>query len=160
MNNYIVSFLKASGVTDVFPVIMGLRSLYYVSVLTGHYLPDKVGRRPILMSTGTFCGACLFVIALMLTLINPSTSQSQHAAIAMIFIWECSFGIQSPLVWITTAESAPSRNREKVLAVSVFLGFGVSLLIASVSPYLQNPGYGNLGGRIVSQNPRWKFGST
>jgi SP family sugar:H+ symporter-like MFS transporter len=28
------------------------------------------------------------------------------------------------------------------------MGFGVSLLISSVSPYLQDPGYGNLGSKI------------
>jgi MFS transporter, SP family, sugar:H+ symporter len=68
----------------------------------------------------------------------------------LIFLWEISFGIQSPLIWIVTAESAPTRNREKVQAVAVFFGFGVSLLIASVSPYIQDSGYGNLGGKIVS----------
>jgi hypothetical protein len=80
---------------------------------------------------------------------SPTDVQGK-ASIALIFLWEISFGIQSPLIWITTAESAPSRNREKVQAIACFFGFGVSLLITSVSPYIQDKGYGNLGGRIVS----------
>ena len=150
MNNYVVSFLQGTGVTNVFPVIMGLYSLYYVAILTGHFLPDMYGRRIILMSTGVFCGACLVIVAIMTTVIAVPTKATQNASIALIFLWEISFGVQSPLIWIVTAESAPTRNREKVLSMATFWGFGVSLLITSVSPYIQNEGYGNIGSKIVS----------
>jgi SP family sugar:H+ symporter-like MFS transporter len=150
MNSYIVSFLTSTGVTNVFPVIMGLYTLYYVAILTGHFLPDTVGRRPILICTATFCGVCLLIVsALVVAFKSPSDVQGK-ASIALIFLWEISFGVQSPLIWITTAEAAPSRNREKVQSIATFFGFGVSLLITSVSPYIQDKGYGNLGGRIVS----------
>jgi SP family sugar:H+ symporter-like MFS transporter len=150
MNSYVVSFLQSNGITNVFPVIMGLYSLYYVAILTGHFLPDMYGRRIILMTTGAFCAACLIIVAIMTTVITVPTKTTANAAIALIFLWEISFGVQSPLIWIVTAESAPTRNREKVLSMATFWGFGVSLLITSVSPYLQNEGYGNLGSKIVS----------
>jgi SP family sugar:H+ symporter-like MFS transporter len=150
MNSYIVSFLASTGVTNVFPVIMGLYTLYYVAILTGHFLPDTVGRRPILIGTATFCGISLAIVScLVVAFKNPSDVQGK-TSIALIFLWEISFGVQSPLIWITTAEAAPSRNREKVQSIATFFGFGVSLLITSVSPYIQDKGYGNLGGRIVS----------
>lgn len=150
MNSYIVSFLTSTGVTNVFPVIMGLYTLYYVAILTGHFLPDTVGRRPILISTASFCGICLLIVSsLVVATKTPSDAQGK-VSIALIFLWEISFGVQSPLIWITTAEAAPSRNREKVQAIATFFGFGVSLLITSVSPYIQDKGYGNLGGKIVS----------
>lgn len=148
--NYVVFFLQSAGVTDVFPVIMGMYSLYYVGILGGHYLPDRFGRRSLLMSTAGVCGLCLMTIAIIVSTIAPSTSASQKASIALIFIWELFFAIQSTLVWIITTECAPSRNRERVLAIAVFFGFGISLLVASVSPYIQDKGYGNLGGKIVS----------
>jgi SP family sugar:H+ symporter-like MFS transporter len=151
MNSYIVSFLMSTGVTNVFPVIMGLYTLYYVAILTGHFLPDTVGRRPILIGTATFCGVSLAIVsALVVAFKSPSDVQGK-VSIALIFLWEISFGVQSPLIWITTAEAAPSRNREKVQSIATFFGFGVSLLITSVSPYIQDKGYGNLGGRIVSK---------
>ena len=100
------------------------------------------------MSTAAFCGACLIIVAIITTVVTSPTDATSKASIALIFLWEASFGVQSPLVWITTTEAAPTANREKVLAVATFLGSGVSLLITSVSPYLQNPDAGNLGSRI------------
>ncbi|KAF2031073.1 MFS general substrate transporter [Setomelanomma holmii] len=148
VNSYIVSFLTSTGVTNVFPVIMGLYTLYYVAILTGHFLPDTVGRRPILMSTATFCGIALLIVSSLVVVYAEPTDALGKASITFIFLWEVSFGVQSPLIWITTAEAAPSRNREKVQAIACFFGFGVSLLITSVSPYIQDKDYGNLGDRI------------
>ena len=150
MNNYVVSFLQSTGVTNVFPVIMGLYTLYYVAILTGHFLPDMVGRRPILMYTGAFCATTLITVSILVVAFSSPPEAVQKASIALIFLWQIGFGIQSPLIWIVTAESAPTRNRERVQAIAVFFGFGVSLLIASVSPYIQDAGYGNMGGKIVS----------
>ena len=127
---------------------LGLYCLYYVSIIAGGFLADITGRRVLLISTAAFCGASLIIVAIITTVITSPTDATSKASIALIFLWEASFGIQSPLVWITTTEAAPTANREKVLAVATFLGFGVSLLITSVSPYLQNPGYGNLGSKI------------
>lgn len=150
MNSYIVSFLTSTGVSNVFPVIMGLYTLYYVAILSGHFLPDTVGRRPILISTALFCGTTLMIVSTMVVVFKDPTIVQGKASIALIFLWQASFGVQSPLIWITTAEAAPSRNREKVQSIATFFGFGVSLLITSVSPYIQDEGYGNLGGTIVS----------
>ncbi|KAF1923820.1 general substrate transporter [Didymella exigua CBS 183.55] len=148
MNSYIVSFLTSTGVTNVFPVIMGLYTLYYVAVLTGHFLPDTAGRRPILISTALFCGVTLTIVSSLVVAYSNPPDVAKKASIALIFLWQTSFGVQSPLIWITTVESAPSRNREKVQAIACFFGFGVSLLITSVSPYIQDESHGNLGGKI------------
>ncbi|KAL5116592.1 hypothetical protein ACEQ8H_005470 [Pleosporales sp. CAS-2024a] len=148
MNAYVVSFLTSTGVKNVFPVIMGLYTLYYVAILTGHVLPDTVGRRPILISTAIFCGVCLLVVSTLVVAFENLSIVQGKVSIALIFLWETSFGVQSPVIWITTAEAAPSRNREKVQAIATFFGFGVSLLVTSVSPYMQDAGYGNLGGKI------------
>jgi SP family sugar:H+ symporter-like MFS transporter len=150
MNSYIVAFLTSTGVTNVFPVIMGLYSLYYIAILTGHFLPDTAGRRPILIFTALFCGITLTVVSSLVVGFSNPPDVVKKSSIGLIFLWQTSFGIQSPLIWITTVESAPSRNREKVQAIACFFGFGVSLLITSVSPYIQDESYGNLGGKIVS----------
>lgn len=129
---------------------MGLYSLYYVAILTGYFLPDMFGRRPILIWTSVFCATTLIIIAIITTVVTNPSDATQKASIALIFLWEFSFGVQSPLIWIVTAESAPTRNREKVLGMATFWGFGVSLLITFVAPYMQNAGYGGLGSKIVS----------
>jgi len=148
MVNYIVSFLTGAGVKDVFPVLMGVNMVYYAGILSGHILPDKFGRRTIMMSTAAVCGVTMYLVAILVTVFDPVTDGSQKASMALIILWQAGFGVQSPLIWITTAESAPTRNRERVQAVAVFLGFGVSLLVTSVAPFIQNPGYGNLGSKI------------
>lgn len=104
------------------------------------------------MTTAGFCGACMLIVAILTTAFTTPNEATSKASIALIFLWYASFGAQSPVVWIITTESAPTSNREKVLAVATFFGFGVSLLIASVSPYLQDTGYGNLGSKIVCRD--------
>lgn len=148
--NYMVRFLNDTGITNVFPCIMGLNCTYYAGILTGHFLPDRYGRRPVLIWSVTWCGLFMLLIASVATAVSPSTSQSSAAALAILFLWQLASGVMSPLVWIVCTEAAPTRNREKVLSVALFVSFGVSLLIASVSPYIQDPGFGNMGSRIVS----------
>ncbi|KFY87336.1 hypothetical protein V498_07207 [Pseudogymnoascus sp. VKM F-4517 (FW-2822)] len=146
--NYMVRFLNDTGITNVFPCIMGLNCTYYAGILTGHFLPDRYGRRPVLIWSVTWCGLFMLLIASVATAVSPSTSQSSAAALAILFLWQLASGVMSPLVWIVCTEAAPTRNREKVLSVALFVSFGVSLLIASVSPYIQDPGFGNMGSRI------------
>ncbi|KAJ1326851.1 MFS transporter SP family sugar:H+ symporter [Microdochium nivale] len=148
MVNYVVSFLMGAGVKDVFPVLMGINMVYYAGILSGHVLPDNFGRRPIIISTALLCGVAMTIVASLVTAINPGTDASEKASIALIVIWQLGFGIQSPLIWITTAEVSPTRNRERVQAIAVFLGFGVSLLITSVAPFIQNSDFGNMGSKI------------
>ncbi|ORY35328.1 general substrate transporter [Naematelia encephala] len=148
MTTYIVSFLIGTGVTNYFPIVMALNCLYFVGVATGYYLPDKIGRRILLISTSALCAICLLVVAILTTAFSDPPTSVQKASIALIFIWYFSFGVQGPLIWIVTTESAPTRNREKVLGIATFSGFGVSLIITFVSPYIQDAGYGNLGSKI------------
>lgn len=148
MTNYIFSFLTGTGITNVFPIIMALYCLYFVGVCTGYYLPDKFGRRILLIVTSAFCGVCLILVAVLATVFsNPSDAVSK-GSVALIFLWYFSFGAQGPCIWIVTTESAPTRNRERTLGVATFSGFGVALIITFVSPFIQDQGYGGIGSKI------------
>jgi hypothetical protein len=46
------------------------------------------------------------------------------------------------------AEVSSNPLREKTLAVGSWSGFGVGLAVGFVSPYIQNPEYAGLGGKI------------
>lgn len=119
-----------------------------MAVATGYFLPDMFGRRPLLIATSTLCGACLIIVAILTTAFPDPSEAVQKASIALIFLWYFGFGVQGPLIWIVTAESAPTRNREKMLGLATFFGFGVQLIITFVSPYIQDVGYGGLGSKI------------
>lgn len=121
-----------------------------MAIIAGGFIADVSGRRSLMITSAGFCAACLLIVAVLTTAISTPAESTQKASIALIFLWYASFGAQSPVVWIITTEAAPTTNREKVLAVATFFGFGVSLLITSVSPYIQDVGYGNLGSKIVS----------
>ncbi|ORY31055.1 general substrate transporter [Naematelia encephala] len=148
MTSYIVSFLIGIGVKDYFPIVMALNCVYFAAVCTGYFLPDMFGRRSLLLGPSALCGICLICVAALVTAYPVPPPAVQKASIGLIFIWEFAFGLQGPAVWIVTTESAPARNREKVLGVATFFGFGVALMITFVSPYIQNKGYGNLGSKI------------
>ena len=153
ITNYYVSFLGNIGVTDVFPWIMGLVLVYYAGILTGHILPDRYGRRPVLIMSTLCCGVFMIIVA-SITTAKPlgASGAAGSATMAFLFCWQISSGVMSPLVWIICTEAAPSRNREKVLSIAIFFSFGVALLITSTSPYIQDQGYGNLGIRVVSSS--------
>lgn len=146
--NYISFFLGYAGITNVFPYIISAFCVNYLGVLTGYYLPDKFGRRVLVMWTSGICGVSLMIMAGLI--VGAKGGSSGVTVVVLLFIWMASLGAQSPLIWIVTAETAPTRNRERVIATAIFFGFGTALLTASVSPFLQDPGYGNLGGKIVS----------
>ncbi|RBR04495.1 hypothetical protein FVER53590_14161 [Fusarium verticillioides] len=144
--NYISFFLGYAGITDIFPYVISAFCLNYVGVLTGHFLPDKFGRRVLVICTSLICGVSLVIMSALMVV--EGNKASGVVMVVLLFIWMGSLGAQSPLVWIITAESAPTRNCERVIATSIFFGFGIALLTSSVSPFLQDPEYGNLGGKI------------
>ncbi|KAL7418360.1 hypothetical protein Q5752_006818 [Cryptotrichosporon argae] len=149
MTTYIVSFLISIGhASDYFSIIMALYCVYFVAIASGYFLPDYFGRRPIIIVTSIVCGACLIIVSSLTTAYPDTPAAVQKTCVGLIFIWYFAFGANGPLVWIYTAELAPTRNREKVLGVAVFSGAGVSLMITFISPYIQDAGYGNLGSKI------------
>ncbi|KIW12740.1 hypothetical protein PV08_07926 [Exophiala spinifera] len=144
--NYITFYLGYAGITNVFPYIISAFCTNYLGVLTGYYLPDRFGRRVLVICTSLVCAVALVIMSGIMA--GTSGGASGTVIVVLLFIWMLSLGAQSPLIWIITAESAPTRNREKVIATAVFFGFGTALLTASVSPFIADPGYGNLGGKI------------
>ncbi|KAJ4524847.1 hypothetical protein HRR83_000482 [Exophiala dermatitidis] len=62
---------------------MAINVIYWVSILSGHYLPDRFGRRPLLMSTALYCAITLLIISIINTTIKPPSSATSKAAIAL-----------------------------------------------------------------------------
>ncbi|GAA5871863.1 hypothetical protein JCM8547_003291 [Rhodosporidiobolus lusitaniae] len=150
MTNYIVIFLMALGFTDVFKLVMCIYCVYLAAILFSFYLPDRFGRRSMLLWTAALCATTLFIVCG----INVKYGEvvppaAQKAALAMIFIWYFAFGAGwSPLVWITCTEVCSARAREPTLSAATFGAFATALIITLVSPYIQDAGYGNLGAKI------------
>lgn len=148
MPPYIVSFVTGLGVTNPFPIVMAGFCVYFVGVCTGFFLPDLLGRRKLFIATSTACAVGMLLVACLTTAFPTPSETVQKVSIAFVFVWFIAAGTQAPLVWIITAESAPTRNRERVLGMATFSGFGVSIIIQFVAPYIQDAGFGNLGSKI------------
>ncbi|GAA5885117.1 hypothetical protein JCM6882_007235 [Rhodosporidiobolus microsporus] len=150
MINYIAIFLMALGMTDVFKLVMIIYMLYFVAILGSFYLPDRFGRRPLLMGGAAICAATHFITCgINVGYGDAITPSAQKAALAMIFIWYFFFGlVWSPLVWITCTEVCSARAREPTLSAATFGAFATALIITLVSPYIQDAGYGNIGASI------------
>lgn len=52
-------------------------------------------------------------------------------------------------MWIVTAEVSTLQLREKTITIATISGFSTSILITFISPYIQDPGQGDLGPRIA-----------
>ncbi|KAH8703036.1 general substrate transporter [Talaromyces proteolyticus] len=149
MASYCVTFFEAIGFNDVYKITV----LFYLCMVVGtavcFYLPDRVGRRWLMISTALIMGVCMFVVAV---ITGSSLAQNVHAmkgAIGAIFIWQFLMAIGwSSCVWIVTAEMPSLMIREKSIMTATFCGFCVSIIVTFVNPYIQNAGYGNLQGRI------------
>lgn len=148
--NYVVVFLEAIGVPNTYEITMYLYLVNLVSAFLAFYIVDKLGRRP-LMGFGAFIEAvCMMIVGGLTGIGNGAdTSAKRNGALAALFIW---LGVQAfawgSCVWIVSSEVGTLQLREKTLTLATFFGFGFSLLVTYVNPYMQDAGYGNLQGKV------------
>ncbi|KAL4801801.1 general substrate transporter [Aspergillus unguis] len=149
MGTYSVLFMKSIGIKDVYQISI-LNSLV-MAVASGcaFYLPDRLGRRWILICSAVVLGISMFTMSAVKDEGLAGNTTAANTALAFVFIWQFAMSIGwSSCVWIITAEVPTLQLRERTITIATFLGFCVSILVTFVSPYIQDAGYGNLGGRI------------
>ncbi|OQE14752.1 hypothetical protein PENSTE_c033G09459 [Penicillium steckii] len=149
MGTYSVLFMKSIGVKDVYKISILNSVVMAVASGCAFYLPDRLGRRWILICAALVLGVSMFTMSAVKDQGLAGNSTAANTALAFIFIWQFAMSIGwSSCVWIVTAEVPTLQLREKTITIATFLGFCVSILVTFVSPYIQDPGFGNLGGRI------------
>ncbi|KAM0753518.1 general substrate transporter [Meredithblackwellia eburnea MCA 4105] len=151
MNNYLNVTLLALGFANTYKILVILYSCKVIISVLGFYLPDRVGRRPLVLG-----GSTCMLFAMMTTgavaakTHNHPTGSLGQLTLACVFIWILVYSFTwSPMPWTIASEVSTNSLREKSLALSAWSGFGVGLISNLVVPYIQNAGYGNLGGRIA-----------
>ncbi|KAL4738267.1 general substrate transporter [Aspergillus similis] len=149
MGSYSVLFVKSIGVKDVYKISILNSLVMAVASACAFYIPDRFGRRWILILSALLLGASMFTMSGVSNAGLAGNQAAANAALAFTFIWQFAMSIGwSSCVWIVTAEVGTLQLREKTITIATFSGFCVSILVTFVSPYIQNAGYGNLGGRI------------
>lgn len=101
------------------------------------------------MFTSSICIAISLFCVGGLTGYAPQTEAVKKGTLAAIFFWYFIDAVGwAGCVWITCAEAPTTALRERTMTIATFGGFVVNLLIQYISPYLQDEGYANLGGKI------------
>lgn len=68
---------------------------------------------------------------------------------ALVFLWVIAFSQSwTDIPWTISAEVPSDLLRDKTLATGAFSGYVVGMLVGLINPYMQNPEYGNLGGKV------------
>ncbi|EMC94423.1 hypothetical protein BAUCODRAFT_35650 [Baudoinia panamericana UAMH 10762] len=147
MANYSILFLQAIGMTDVYRILV---LLYFTNMAASgfaFYFADKIGRRPLMFVAASVMAICMCTVAGIVT--RTPTTAGQNGALACLFIWQFVQAIGwSSCVWIVTAEVPSTHLRERTVTIATVSGFIVGVLVTYINPFMQNPGYGDLGGKV------------
>ncbi|KAL4944639.1 hypothetical protein BDV06DRAFT_220043 [Aspergillus oleicola] len=149
IQSYGVVFLQQIGIQDTYKTQILLTLSQALACGFGFYLPDRFGRRPVMICTAIVMAACMYTVGGITGYDLADNQNAMKGALAALFIWQVLLSVGwSSCVWIVTAETATLLLREKTIMIGTFVGFCVSILVSFVNPYMQNPGYGGLEGRI------------
>ncbi|KAF9017785.1 putative high-affinity glucose transporter RGT2 [Hymenopellis radicata] len=146
-----ISLLLNLGFENTYELLVILYACKLFISLVGFYLPDRIGRRPIV-----FIGSSVFLFS-MLTVAGVATVTNSKPTGALgrltlgaVFMWILIDSFTwSPMPWTIASEVSSNRLRGKTLASAAWSGFGVGLISNLVVPYIQDEGYGNLQGQIA-----------
>lgn len=136
-----------------------------VICIAAMFYQDTAGRRRAMLWGAALMFVCMFAFAGLFTAVPQPQGGTATAAIAIsemssstsrismltavVMLWFVSFGATwYTLGYAAAAEIASIPLRSITITVGNFCGGIVNLLILFVSPYIQNPEYGNLGPKI------------
>ncbi|KAH8658239.1 general substrate transporter [Xylariales sp. PMI_506] len=150
MGSYLIVFLISLGATNQYLLSLLLQTTIFVTTTLTFWMPDRFGRRVMLMT-----GSTLMVISMYTTAgvsgRNTSTlsDTKRQTAVGMLFIW----AIAHAATWQTLGYTAPAeiptqKLRSKTGGMAYFFQQSGGLIVTFVSPYMQDAGYGDMGAYI------------
>lgn len=150
MSSYAVIFLQQVGITDPFVSSLARVAMALAGAGMGFWLPDKYGRRPLMIITAFIMWAGLWITSGISAWwpggVNGGPVAQGLLALQMIWAAASTAGWGS-CVWIITAETATAQLREKTVSIATTASFICVLLVSYINPFVQNEP-GNLGGLV------------
>lgn len=146
MGNYLVVFLIALGQTNQYLLALLLQATIIIMVTLTFWGPDKIGRRPMLLTGSIVMFVSMFIVAGVSGHNTAHTSTvRKQVAVGFLFIWALTYACTwQTLAFIAPAEIPTQKLRSKTGGLSYFSQQSGGLIITFVSPYMQNAGYGNM----------------
>ena len=150
MSSYAVIYLAQVGITDPLASSMSRVAMSLAGATFAFYFSDRFGRRPMMIWSGFFMGAMLWVSA-GVSAYKPGGVHGGAAAkglLACQLVWSLlsTMGWGS-VVWQVTAEVGTAQLREKTMSIATTLSFVAVLLVSYINPFVQNEP-GNLGAKV------------
>ena len=150
MGNYLIVFLISLGATNQYFLSLMLQlTIFFTSTLT-FWAPDRLGRRPMLI-----LGAALMFLSMYITAgvsgqnATGISNSRKQVAVGFLFVWAIAHaGTWQTLGYTAPAEIPTTKLRSKTGGMAYLLQQSGGLIVTFVSPYMQNPGYGNMGAYI------------
>jgi hypothetical protein len=92
-NNYLNITMLNLGFTNTYQLLVALYTGKWFITLFGFYLPDRIGRRPMVIFGAASMGTCMYIIAAVAAATNNKpTGALGNLTLASIFIWVVSGG--------------------------------------------------------------------
>ncbi|SJL09240.1 related to HXT1-Low-affinity hexose facilitator [Armillaria ostoyae] len=147
--SYGTVFFESIGITNAFLVTMITDIVEVFGVLCSFMVVNRIGRRPLLLSTTVLMAIVLLICGGLGTIPAESRSKSVNSAIAsMIIIYVFIFNLAwGPLAWVVATELASGKNRTKIMGISTAAFWVSAWAVTFTLPYLYNsePGSAGLG---------------
>ncbi|KAF9017776.1 general substrate transporter [Hymenopellis radicata] len=147
-----ISFMLLNlGFENTYELLVVLYACKLIISFVGFYLPDRVGRRPLVLLGSSVMLFSMLTVGGVASVTNSKPSGPRgRLTLGAVFMWILIYSFTwSPMPWTIASEVSSNRLREKTLASAAWSGFGVGLISNLVVPYIQDTGYGNLQGQIA-----------
>ncbi|GFZ46820.1 hypothetical protein JCM24511_04040 [Saitozyma sp. JCM 24511] len=138
------------GFTNAFEILLIIQAVLLTLSCTNFVIQDYFGRRPLLLIGGAVQSVTMLAVGIITTVYPQPVGSYGKLCLFFVFMWNVAFASTwGNIPWTVSAELPSDEVRDKTLALSAFSAYATGLVVAEVSPYLQNPGYANLGGKIA-----------
>ncbi|KAK4701423.1 MFS transporter, SP family, sugar:H+ symporter, partial [Phenoliferia sp. Uapishka_3] len=170
--SYGVKFFQSAGITDSFKIQVILSAVNVASTFPGLWAVENLGRRNTL-----FIGSIIMfigqVVAGALGTAYPDGEVAGKILIAFSCIFIFGFAASwGPLGWVVASEQFPLRMAPYCVAFATGANWFNNWLLAMITPYITDAGYGNLQAKItkglslgqveelyLTNLPAWRTGS-
>ncbi|KAF8915492.1 general substrate transporter [Mucidula mucida] len=140
MNNYLNTTLLNLGFENTYELLVVLYACKLIISFVGFYLPDRVGRRPLVLLGSTVMLFSMLTVGGVASVTNSKPSGPRgRLTLGAVFMWILIYSFTwSPMPWTIASEVSSNRLRGKTLASAAWSGFGVGLISNLVVPYIQD----------------------
>ncbi|KAF8498516.1 general substrate transporter [Russula emetica] len=139
------TFFTNAGIHNPFLISIATSTVNVGMTLPGIWGVERFGRRRLLLVGAVGMTVCEFIVAIIGSTTSASNQTAQSTLVAFVCFYIAFFASTwGPITWVVTGEIFPLKIRAKAMSLSVASNWLWNWAIAYSTPYLVDPGAGNL----------------